>query len=479
MAKKMERDMRVADKRIREAVDMGVPTDGPLIKNGLEPKVVEKISQKRSELLGKKRPTRAQEELLEKYRVKNKLNVVENGIDEVITSDIVQIRETVDNMLRYGDSRVFKVLPEEVANMVETYGVAVQEYFSEKSAKMRDLPVYIIPVTHNQCNCCGDFKDEEDFYISTSDASRGRVPVCKVCCSELFRKYMKMYKNDVKESLIILSQKLDLYVYEPVLRKYVDMYMTSEGKSAYTTNRFVGMYVGDLNVQKLHNQDINKDNFEHSRLNGIPFKLVTQNESVPIIYTDRFLTPGESDSESDDWITNDEELTSYRRKKLEDKFGKYPHQELKWLERRYIEWEDEFDISALNERKLVAQMCCDELMMRKDREEGRDTNQKWNSYMATMKNLGLTPKQQKKSSTQTGFSSFGELLKAAEKRGPIISKDPEFEDVDRVNRFIVGISGAIARTLGRNNDNSEAFEQIFSDYQSNLLGEDMVGDDDG
>ena len=106
-------------------------------------------------------------------------------------------------------------------------------------------------------------------------------------------------------------------------------------------------------------------------------------------------------------------------------------------------------------------------------------SKQWKTFMDTMKQLELTPKQQAKNSTGTGFASLGDFIKEVERTKPIINRDPRFEDVDGINKIKVAMAGALARTLGRDNQYSKAFEKIYKEYSSDILSTSSYDDSDG
>ena len=466
--RKMNRNMSVRNMEIRRAVQAGVDPDSPLLKRHLDPEVIKEIEAERSEFLKNGAPTTLQRALLERYNSDPK-NAYANNIDELISNNIFKVRRAIQNMIDYGDARVFKYIPEEVKKEIELYGMAAQEHYELVLSNTTAGHVYVIPENYRMCCKCGKFRHPKYFYKSTSDAYNGRLPICSECISELFIEYLKKYK-DIREVLILMSHKLDAYVYEPVLEKYTRWYEEQDGKEAVVNGGFFSKYYMDLLLQKHLNPDLKNFSFEHSKFEGVPFKCVTTYSIVPQIYNDRFASDDEADDfDDDDFAQDDKPLSDYATKRLKDKFGNYPPNDLRWLERRYREWENEYDITELNKKKLITQMCCDELTIVRGRERGEDVSKLWKTFMDTMKTSSLTPKQQDKNSTSNGFGSLSELISAAEKRGPIVERAKEFNDVDGVNRFIVAISGAIARTLGKKNEYTEAFEQIYEDYTSNVL----------
>ena len=82
-----------------------------------------------------------------------------------------------------------------------------------------------------------------------------------------------------------------------------------------------------------------------------------------------------------------------------------------------------------------------------------------------MKDAELTPKKQAaNSSSDAQFTSLGEFIKAAETRGPIITKNKAFKDVDSFEKFWRSVAGAISRTLCKDSEYVKDFEENYKDY---------------
>lgn len=480
MARKLSRDMVVHDKELRKIIQSGVDPNTTLAKRHFDPIVIKEIEEERNKKIGNNLASKCQSALLERYN-SNPKNAVTNNIDEIISNDILKIRQVIQNMIDYGDARVFKVIPQELNDLINTYGMVAQEYFHVVVGTTTDSHVYVVPESHHQCNRCGKYKAPRYFLSTNSDAARGKTSICTECANKLFKKYLKDYK-DIREVLILMSHKLDIYVYQPTLEKYVRYFDDPKGKEDIINGKFLSKYVADLYFQKHLNQDIKDYNFEHTKLEGVPFKCVVAPSIVPQIYHDRLVvevetenTMGSFDEEIDD---EEKQLSQSTIRKLQYKFGQFDPQDLRWLERKYRELDDAYDITELSTKKLIIQLCCQELTIVRKREQGVDVNKEYKSFIDTMKELKLTPKQQAKIEGGNTFSSFGEFINECERRGPIIQRDKKFDDVDGVYRFMVAIAGAIAKTLGKKNEYTDAFDKIYGEYSSNLLDLDL-GDEDG
>ena len=402
--------------------------------------------------------------LLERYKAKNNLSaIVDNTIDEIVSDSIYEIKEAVDNMIAYGDPNVYRVLPKELDKKMRDYGMVAQEYFGKKGPSKDTTPVFIVPETYKQCNVCLKFKPQRstagmNFYTSYSDTSNGLTSICCDCAKKLFSKYLK--EHGIREALVIMSQKLDIVVISEVLEQYVEFYNTAEGKKSVLDGVFFSDYYQATLLSFSEEQKKDDLSFCKSNLHGEPFRDVIPTFDLAPIYDD--ITVKKSKGADDD----DELARKYPSlSKLKQKWGSFEKADLYWLEDKYNEWYEKCEIDGLSREKLVIQLCYEELSIVRTREKGGNVKDKVRSFQTLMKDAELTPKKQSISgSSESQFTSLGEFIKAAEVKGPIISKNKAFKDADSFERLWKSIAGAISRTLGRDNEYVRDFEENYKDY---------------
>lgn len=68
------------------------------------------------------------------------------------------------------------------------------------------------------CTCCGEDKSLNDYYKSNSYSNRHtkKMAVCKDCTIKIFENYRKIYKKDIKKSIIETCRLLDMYFEDSV-----------------------------------------------------------------------------------------------------------------------------------------------------------------------------------------------------------------------------------------------------------------------
>lgn len=417
----------------------------------------------------KGRPTNAQLRLLERYKVDNMKDVVANTIDGVIIESLPQIKQAIENMMEYGDPKVFKVLPKELDETMRDYGMAAQEYFGKNSKTIDGMPVFIVPASYHKCSKCGKYKSEIHFYKSYSDTTNGLTHVCRDCCNELFTSYVDLY--GVREALILMCQKIDAVVYTPMVEKYTTYFSTSDGKIEILKGTFFGNFINDQNISIMR-QDLPREDcvFSKTNFSGEPFKEITAKCGFLPVYDDKFISK-DSDEDVDEFDSAKSIVA------LKKKWGEFDPPTLRMLDDKYNEWYDQCEIDGLSREKLVMQLCYEEIDIIKTRENGLPVKDKIKNFQNLMKEADLTPKKQVASSSNSQFASLSEFVKHAEKNKPIINKNPFFEDVDGVERLWKSIAGAICRTIGRDNEYVANFKDNYKEYTVDIFNHDNDSSD--
>ena len=415
------------------------------------------------------RPSTAQLKLIEKYKINHPNQLVKNTIKGLITEELPNIKKAIESLEKFSDVNIYEVLPKELDSFIRDYNLIITDYYCRNKGELGTRTVIVVPEGYIRCMKCGDYKNPKDeFYTSKSDIGEGYLPVCKKCATKMFREFYKE-TNDIKEALILISQKLDIYVHVPTLNNYVQKFETLEGKEAYKDGTFFGLYLNDLSI------DMKKDGitdepigFANSNLCGIPFKKTKKVITYGRVYDD-VVTTDEKAKE------NVKEMTDYEYYKLRKKWGIEDKQDLRFLENSYSNLEEQYDLSGLNSQMLVKQLCFEELNLHKIRKSEGNAEKALKTYRDLMNDLNLTPKKEKK--TKSGsFDSLGSLIQAIEKEKPFINTNPAFEDVDNIKRMRDSMIGAKDRTLQRETEYVKKFEENYADYSVDI-DEEFYDDD--
>lgn len=409
---------------------------------------------------------KANTELLEEYHITRDKGV-RNMIPSYIIDNLTDVREIIDNMIKYGDPSVFKILPKEIDDKVKEYGLEIQQYFGKKSVTDLGSDVYIVPTTYKYCSKCGKYKSmERDFYQTGSDTSGdGYAHICKDCLKNLFNEYYKAYK-DIREVLVLICMKIDVIVYQETLDEYTRYFNTEAGKNEFLNGSFLGNFLSDTKIA-LNSNGANMDtiSFEYSNLNGIPFKCVKMKPKSRPIYTDKI-------------VDSNEDVKKPIKIDSRHKWGDLDPEDIEWLETEYAEWDAQYEVKDKSQETILEQICLELLDIYHKRSDGGDTSKN----LATMQKLldtgRLSPKTIETNSETKGFTSIGQFIQYVETTRPIINKDPDFEDVDGIEKIVKSIAGAINRTLGNDDPTVQEFEDYYKDYTIDMSVVDGGYDED-
>mgnify|MGYP007080087044 CR=1 FL=1 len=415
------------------------------------------------------RPTQAQIELLKQYKAHNPADIVKNSIDEVLLEELPYIKKAIENFETYGDKHVYSVLPKELDKFNSEYALIISEYFGKGNPKLRSTPVVVFPETYKRCDRCLKYKDmRSNFYESTLHIGDGYVSVCIDCANKMLNEYY-LASGDIRESIMLLSQKLDLYVETAILDRYTEFFDTVQGKECFTAGTFFEKYLSDIRVYIQHN-NLQKEElgFANTFFGGVPFKNLNKYNANLSVYEDTLVSMEEVEEDS-------EEVKGY--KKLIKKWGIEDRKDLRFLENRYQELDEEYDLSGLSTQMLVKQLCFEELKLTQIRKESGDSKKNIDSMRALMADLALTPKKVKKGES-SAFASFSNAIKAFETEQPIIGVNPAFKDVDDINKIKESMIGALSRTLNLDNEYIKKFKEHYAPYSVDLTEDDYDEDTD-
>ena len=414
----------------------------------------------------KGRPTKAQIALIERYKINHPNQLVKNTVSELVTDELPRIKEAIENIEKYGDINIYSMLPKDLDEFIRDYHLIITDYFGRTKKDLLNTTIFVVPENYKKCNKCKKYKNTTNFYTSNSDISDGYTSICRDCANELFKKYFRDFKN-IKETLLVMAQKLDMFVYEPIFSKFVQRYDTEEGKQEVINGTFLGNYIGE-NTIFLRNDNVNEEynSFSNTYLGGIPFKDSQKLTTVKPIYDEKTILSQDNiqvDQEDDD-------LTDSQIKKLKRKWGLDNKDELIYIQMCEDNWYNNYEVTGSNREVLVEQMCYEQLEIWKLRKTNADATKRLKNLTQLMEKANLTPKKTKLEDISSMFSSMAETIKTFEKTKPIINKDITFEDVDRITRIENSMSGALHRTLGIESEYVKEFEENYKEHTVDMEG---------
>ena len=414
--------------------------------------------------VAKENPQMAEIALLEENHCDRLSDVVENTIDKEVLKYLPQVKEMIDNLEKYGDSGVYKVLPKELDKKMRVYGLNIVESYLNKNIRGNN-EYTLIPHNYRQCSYCGRYLNAElNFYgiYKKDESDIRRVNMCCKNCADTIFKNAYRETDDLKESLVLCSQKLDIITFDNIIQKYLHIIDTEDGKIAFRNGSYLGLYVADCQIEAdRHNIPENERDFQHSEIGGPLFKDFTFEIPFKPIYPVNEVTDQE---ESEDNTT----IKDVQR--LKAQWGpSFSKKDLEWLDNKENEWYDNYEIYGKQRELLVQQLCLEELQLFKARNKGEDCTKKLKNIQDLLKSSDLTPKSTEVDNPSQKFKQFGEFIKEVETTEPIINEDPEFEDVDNIRKMWKQIAGAIIRTAGKQDKLVEEFEENMKDYTVDFI----------
>lgn len=387
-----------------------------------------------------------------------------NVISRVYGKTIQQLSDMLSSFRRYSDSRIYKTIPRRLMDILKDIEKNNIKYYPQALQCNKSKQVIVVPADFEKCSCCGKYFQIEEFNYKDGNVNRGGSYYCSSCAQKFLQDFVKKYK-DIREALIVLSQKMDYIVLEQTLTGAVDLYDTVNGQTALKNGTFAGWYFGTVRSD-CNTMGIPEDcrDFSHSKLSGVPFKCIKEKYGIEDIYDDQFVENGDEDDD-DELMINKASL-----KALKHKWGNYPPEKLKWLAQKEMEWYNNYDISGKSREMLVQQLCFEEWEIYNGRNQGEDVSEHIKVFQSLLKTSELTPKLTAGTSTQE-FQTLGDFIKHVEQKRPFINKDPEFEDVDGITKIWKAMVGALSRTAGKPSPYIADFEENMKDYTVDVFEE--------
>lgn len=277
------------------------------------------------------------------------------------------------------------------------------------------------------CHHCNEFLAKESFYTDKRNAS-GVFHICKKCVLEIVEQRSKKddKPNETKESVKKMLQMMDL--------PYIDSLYESCAKSVY--------------------DEVNEVN------RSSPFlQMVTCLKSLPQY---RGMTWKDSDAEI-------EETESTVNKKVKQstikRFGRgLSNEDYLFLQDQYDDWVTRYECKTKAQEELFERLSFKKLEIFKATRDGKSTKDLDESYQKLMQTANITPRQNGMDAVSEG-QTLGTLIQKYENDRPIPEPDPDFEDVDKIGKYItVFFQGHMSKVLGLKNRFSKMYEDFMSQY---------------
>jgi len=304
-----------------------------------------------------------------------------------------------------------------------------------------------------KCVKCGT-SNQANFYQSKDRFRQyfGKIPYCKECTKEIYSYYLQKYKN-MNLAIYYMCRKIDVpYInvcYQGAVVNINNPESKIKGEDAIVQSYMKGLGFSEQNGWGY--------SFDDS---------MGENEIDGLASFDE-ITKIKRKAKNEDIDTEKYDIIEYDTDDLQQKWGMFDNEDLAYLENEYLDWQDK--LNGINEKSIdimVQQVClqCNEI--RKDREIGNSVEKKVKSLLELLNTSGLVEKQNSVGSIK---ATTGQRIEDLEKIRPVKQVDPSFEDVDDINKLLIGFIASTCKALGKTNAYTEKFDELYKDYTIDLI----------
>ena len=217
------------------------------------------------------------------------------------------------------------------------------------------------------------------------------------------------------------------------------------------------------------NSDIS---FECSNFSAKPYKNCCMDDRLAKISDNDLVSISERNEEEDE---EDIEIIPQQRNRLVKKWGDKEDKDLIWLDQREKSYYETHDVPSDHiNRSGVITLCQLELQEFEALCDGEDVKKILDSKSRVLSQMSFSPKKKAKEDSTSNALDLGTLIKKREEFAPIINKDPELDDVDKIMNISKALAGALCRTAKIESPMVEEFDKIMKDftYEFSSNGED-------
>lgn len=336
--------------------------------------------------------------------------------------------------------------------------------------KQKDSPEENKRIVCLNCGC----KNQSEFYKSHNPFNKymSYIPYCKDCIrSEMWRYFLRKFNNNEQLALHGLLRSLNLpYIHSVYLASVkninnpnatISKDTEEDNEESVKTNSSVLVSAYFKNYNSLYERNGYGDTYLDSEgLNEI---------QGMAIYEDTIQIRRQKKEENiEDIDTEKYEVLEYDADELIFKWGAFPDEKLIRLEREYLDWVDKLGdyIYDKSTDLIVKQVCQQTVEIEDKRLLGEKVKDDVNTLQALLNSSGLIEKTRDKSAESV---KLGMSIRDMETLRPISKVKPELNDVDKYNNLLRCFTGAMSRTLGKDNQFVKQFDEYFKNYTIDMV----------
>lgn len=336
--------------------------------------------------------------------------------------------------------------------------------------KQKDSPEENKRIVCLNCGC----KNQSEFYKSHNPFNKymSYIPYCKDCIrSEMWRYFLRKFNNNEQLALHGLLRSLNLpYIHSVYLASVkninnpnatISKDAEEDNEESVKTNNSVLVSAYFKNYNSLYERNGYGDTYLDSEgLNEI---------QGMAIYEDTIqIRRQKKEEDIEDIDIEKYEVLEYDADELIFKWGAFPDEKLIRLEREYLDWVDKLGdyIYDKSTDLIVKQVCQQTVEIEDKRLLGEKVKDDVNTLQALLNSSGLIEKTRDKSAESV---KLGMSIRDMETLRPISKVKPELNDVDKYDNLLRCFTGAMSRTLGKDNQFVKQFDEYFKNYTIDMV----------
>lgn len=291
-----------------------------------------------------------------------------------------------------------------------------------------------------KCSCCGKVYNYQrnNFPISYSllyAGNNGYLTMCRACVDSYFRQLVDFYSGNEEHAIEHCCRVFDWYYSNDAvaMTKHV-----SRGTSP------ILMYPAKMSLPQI------------KRMGTCYLDTVKEKNQEKVMNEKDIPLPQEDSDDNDDPPAVAIEFFG---------FG-YKGDEYKFLWQQYQDWTSRYECQTKAQEELFKNICITQLAIQRAQLNGnvKGATDAMRTFQDLLGTANLKPSQNN-DSVFADQNTFGTLIKKWEAEQPIAAKDPEWEDVDGINKMIdTFFLGHLCNLVHVKNDKAEDYKKEMEKY---------------
>lgn len=240
-------------------------------------------------------------------------------------------------------------------------------------------------------------------------------------------------------------------IYQTALVQYGDEHIAFRILCSYTNSYYDDSIVDNLKTNGIHKV-------------GEYMKLMNLDKYANLTFEDTIIENADLFSKSTDEATDSSDTEDGKGvpQKAINMFGDgYSEDEYRFLLDQYKDWVRRYDCNQKSLEEMIKSICLMQLNIRNAANSGADISKLVKSLNDTISAANLQPITD---TEDKDTYSYGELIEKFEEDRPI-PKDPQFEDVDGIAKYIgTWFFGGLTRVFGKRNEFSDMYDEEIAKY---------------